>query len=156
MNKTRAQGVIIFILTLALVVSVLSNHKRKPVLDSIVAPPVIIHDTTYVRDTVFVPVPDPVVETVVETIKIPVTETVVVHDTIYLPRTQLRYDSELYRIYVSGHQPSLDSVYVYPKTTVITKTIPAKRWGVGVSVGYGLSGDGFSPYIGAGVYYRLF
>lgn len=78
-------------------------------------------------------------------------------DTIYVPVpiTQKEYVSENYRAWVSGYNADLDSIDVFPKTVYITKKIPARRWGLGVIGGYGVGRAGLSPYIGIGVYYRI-
>ena len=95
--------------------------------------PDIRHDTIRLRDTIPVPVP--------------------IEQKVYA-------DSD-YRAVVSGWHASLDTISVYPKTMVITKTIPVqipappKRWGLGVSAGYGASKDGLSPYIGVGISYSI-
>lgn len=78
-------------------------------------------------------------------------------DTIYVPVpiTQKEYLTDNYHAWVSGYNPSLDSIDVYSKTVYVTKKIPVRRWGLGVISGYGIGRSGLSPYIGLGVYYRL-
>ena len=78
-------------------------------------------------------------------------------DTIYVPVpvTQKEYVSENYRAWVSGYNAALDSIYVFPKTVYITQTMPARKWGLGVVGGYGIGRYGFSPYVGVGVYYKI-
>ncbi len=78
-------------------------------------------------------------------------------DTIYVPVpiTQKEYVSESYHAWVSGYNTNLDRIDVFPKTVYVTKTVPARRWGLGVVGGYGIGRSGLSPYIGLGVYYRL-
>ena len=51
-----------------------------------------------------------------DTIKIVMNDTIVRRDTIYLEREQRIYEDEDYKAFVSGFQPRLDSIYVYPKT----------------------------------------
>lgn len=87
-------------------------------------------------------------------------------DTIYVGDTLLPVEQKIYRdsnytAYVSGYMPSLDSLSLYPRTVTVTndiiRTVKAKsrRWGIGITAGYGLSNDGFSPAIVAGVTYRI-
>lgn len=78
-------------------------------------------------------------------------------DTIYVSVsvTQKEYVSENYRAWVSGYNAALDSIYVFPKTVYITQTMPARKWGLGVVGGYGIGRYGFSPYVGVGVYYKI-
>ena len=79
-------------------------------------------------------------------------------DTIYVPVpiSQKEYVSENYRAWVSGYNVSLDRIEVFPKTVYVTKTVSARRWGLGITGGYGIGRSGLSPYIGLGVYYRLY
>ena len=56
---------------------------------------------------------------------------------------------------VSGHNPSLDSIDIFQKTAYMTKRQPARRWGVGVTAGYGIGKHGLSPYVGIGGFYRI-
>lgn len=88
------------------------------------------------------------------------TDTMRIGDTVVY-REQAYYEDSLYRAWVSGYRPKLDSLMVFPKTVYQTVTndiyhtiTPKKnRWGLGVQVGYGYSG-GF--YVGVGVSYDLF
>lgn len=87
-------------------------------------------------------------------------------DTIHIGNTvvhreQALYTDSLYKAWVSGYRPRLDSIEVYPRTvfqevtndiyhTIVPKK---KRWGLGIQAGYGYP-DGV--YIGIGVSYNLF
>lgn len=132
---------------------------EKPVEPSVVRDTLIVHDTIRIEK--------PVAEYVVtrDTIKIPVVVTE--RDTIFvsLPREEKTYTDSTYRAVVSGYEPSLDLIEVYPQTTTIieTRTIPVpstKRWGVGVQIGGGAALNGkqvvLSPYIGVGLSYNIF
>ena len=72
-----------------------------------------------------------------------------------LPMVQNVYEDTAYRAYVSGVYPRLDSIYVYPTREVVTINKPPKRWHIGPTVGYGLTPQGFQPYIGVSVTYSL-
>lgn len=79
---------------------------------------------------------------------------------VELPITQKMYGDSTYTAWVSGYRPRLDSIYVYPRheTVTITNTIRQKprRWGLGVSAGYGYApGKGMVPWVGVGVQYTL-
>ena len=88
------------------------------------------------------------------------TDTIRIGDTVVL-REQAYYEDSLYRAWVSGYRPRLDSLMVFPKTVYQTVTNDIyhtitpkkKRWGLGLQVGYGYPG-GF--YVGGGVSYNLF
>lgn len=84
---------------------------------------------------------------------------------VAVPITQTVYEDSLYTAYVSGYNPKLDSVILYPRreiTTITNKyTSPKpKRWSVGIQVGYGVTLKGntpqMAPYIGIGVSYSIF
>ena len=78
-----------------------------------------------------------------------------VREEIYVPVdiTQREYRTDSYRVWVSGYRPSLDSIWVYPERIYIKEK--ARRWGIGLSAGYGIGKGGIFPYIGVGVYYRI-
>lgn len=88
------------------------------------------------------------------------TDTIRIGDTVVY-REQAYYEDSLYRAWVSGYRPRLDSLMVFPKTVYQTVTndiyhtitSKKKRWGLGLQVGYGYPG-GF--YVGGGVSYNLF
>lgn len=76
-------------------------------------------------------------------------------------REQAYYEDSLYRAWVSGYRPRLDSLMVFPKTVYQTvtndiyhtiKVKDTRRWGVGLQVGYGYP-TGW--YVGAGVTFNL-
>ena len=69
--------------------------------------------------------------------------------------TQKEYRTDNYHAWVSGHNPSLDSIDIFQKTAYMTKRQPARRWGVGVTAGYGIGKHGLSPYVGIGGFYRI-
>lgn len=111
-----------------------------------------------IRDTlrVHTPVYRDVIKIRRDTIKVSRNDTIVRGDTVYLPKVQKYYEEEDYRAWVSGYEPNLDSLYVYPKT--ITKTAIRKEWrkfdyglqaGVGVVLPAG-SVPGFGGYVGFG------
>lgn len=77
----------------------------------------------------------------------------VVFDTIRvrLPIESKHYSTTNYDAWVSGYEPSLDSIKVYNHTIVPKQ----KRWSIGVQGGLGITPKGVQPYIGVGVSYRL-
>ncbi|MDT4511858.1 DUF6808 domain-containing protein [Bacteroides cellulosilyticus] len=90
------------------------------------------------------------------------TDTIRIGNTVVY-REQAYYEDSLYRAWVSGYRPRLDSLMVFPKTVyqtvtndiyhpVMVKPKP-KRWGLGLQAGYGYP-DGF--YVGGGISYNLF
>lgn len=119
-------------------------------------------DTITVRDTLRDSVPYPIYETLIREVpdSFPVyiiRQGDTVHDTIYIPVPifQKEYATENYRAWVSGYNAALDSIDVFPKTMYVTKKIPDRKWGIGVTAGYGIGQHGLSPYVGIGMYCRI-
>lgn len=119
-------------------------------------------DTFIHVDTIKDSIPYPVYETVIQTVPelFPVYITLggdTVREPVYIPvpMIQKEYLTENYHAWVSGYNAALDSIDVFQKTVYVTKKIPARRWGLGVIGGYGVGRSGLSPYIGVGVYYRI-
>ncbi len=79
--------------------------------------------------------------------------------TVEIPITQKHYESEEYSAYVSGYEAQLDSIFVFPKTTVIRESIskPPNHWHLGITggVGYGFRSNQVEPFIGIGITYSL-
>ena len=125
---------------------------------------VVTTDTLTVHDTVRIEKPKYITQKVVDSIYVPVRDTIHLHDTTFvvLQRTQSEYADSLYHAWVSGYDPALDSIHVFTKTQYITTTIqkPPKHWHVGISAGYGATIRDkqvfLSPYLGVGLTYSLF
>ncbi len=77
----------------------------------------------------------------------------VVFDTVMvrLPIESKHYEGEDYEAWVSGYEPSLDSINIYNRT-ILPKP---KRWSIGLQGGVGMTPKGVQPYIGVGVAYKL-
>jgi hypothetical protein len=88
------------------------------------------------------------------------TDTMRIGDTV-VHREQAYYEDSLYRAWVSGYRPRLDSLQIFPRTVYQTVTNDIyhtitpkkKRWGIGLQVGYGYPSG---IYAGIGVSYSLF
>lgn len=78
--------------------------------------------------------------------------------TVMLPITQKMYSDTDYRAWVSGYEPQLDSIKVFPRTVTVRETIykPSSRFSIGLQGGYGITPKGLQPYIGVGVNVRIF
>ena len=80
---------------------------------------------------------------------------------VEIPITQKKYETDQYRAYVSGFEPSLDSIFVYQKTVtesvVVTQQAKQQRFGVGVvgGFGYGVTSRKPDVFVGLGMYWRL-
>lgn len=122
-------------------------------------------DTMYVHDTIMQYRPILEERVVLKKVPVPVTDTLRIHDTlyVYLDREQVVWQDSLSRVYASGILPQIDSVQHYITERIVTKevTIHVKKpckWGVGVHAGYGVQlGDQVrtAPYIGVGVSYNI-
>ncbi len=123
-------------------------------------------DTLIVRDTVTVECPVPILTTIIDTILVVRPDIIIIHDTTFvrLPKERKEYLGVDYRAVVSGYQPSLDLIQVFPETKTITQTVsapPRKRshWSIALQAGYGmtLQSNRITPlsYIGAGLSYNI-
>ena len=119
-------------------------------------------DTLFIRDTIKVTEPVFVTRKVVDSVPVPVTDTIRLRDTLYvfLEREQIRWEDSLSVVYASGVRPEIDSVIHYAERMVIVKEIPVvrvkkTRWGVGIQAGAGATRDGLTPYVGVGVSYNI-
>jgi len=119
-------------------------------------------DTLFIRDTTKVTEPVYVTRRMVDSVLVPVTDTIRLRDTLYvfLEREQIRWEDSLSVVYASGVRPEIDSVIHYAERMVIVKEIPVvrvkkTRWGVGIQAGAGATKDGLTPYVGVGVSYNI-
>lgn len=148
----------IVIVILLLVVAILGNilySKREnkelviPHIDTIPFYMPVLRDSVVIRYDV---------------VKLPISDRDTIHqrDTIYrtdsvyvtIPITQKIYEDSLFKAYISGYNPTLDSITIYNRKTVLS-TPKERRWGLGVHAGYGVSNHGLTPYIGIGISYNL-
>lgn len=126
-------------------------------------------DTVTVTDTVteYVEVthytPSPVQTDTVFLRDIAAVDYTIQHDTVIvrLPVTQKVYADSDYTAYVSGIDPSLDSIRIYhvnkliTNNTVVTIKQPPKRWNISLQGGMGITPDKIQPYLGIGIGYAL-
>lgn len=93
-----------------------------------------------------------------ETPEIQIVESTTDSTTISIPITQNKYENEEYCAWISGYNARLDSIFVFPRTTTITKIQNVKpgRWSFGIQAGIGVYGNKLSPYVGLGISYNLF
>ena len=128
----------------------------------------VIRDTTIIikLDTIKIIKPVYLSEKVVDTLFVPIKDTIRINDTLYqlMPKTQKYYAKDsLYQAWVSGYKPNLDSIKVFPKTiySTITNTVYKKpaRVTIGVTAGYGAMYSNkqikFGPAIVAGVSFKF-
>lgn len=111
-------------------------------------------DTIWKTDTHFVDRPVEVWRTKEKLVYVKVDSLITVHDTTYvaLEREQKGYKGEDYEAQVSGVEPALDWIKVFPKTAYVQNTITMrKRWSFSITGGPGVFWDGREIKPGAGI-----
>lgn len=126
------------------------GHTDSTIRDTIWKESVIVDTLPIVKDSSIVRVVTRYAKSV-DTIR----EVVVVGDSVRIPIEQKHYADSSYEAWVSGYEPSLDSIKIKIREPTIIEKIPPKRWAVGIQGGVGLTPKGIQPYIGIGVSYRL-
>ena len=147
---------IILILILCFLCFLTGRHTKKAEVGFI------CKTDTFIRvDTIRDSIPYPVYETVIQTVPelFPVYITLggdTIREPVYIPVpiTQMEYRTEDYRLSISGYKPNLDYIEIYRKTEQITKVVD-RRFGIGITAGYGIGRNGLSPYVGIGGFYRI-
>ena len=134
----------------------------------------VVRDTVTLRDTIPQYFPQPVGGTKVRTEYKFLTRVVTETDTIFrinpvtdsvlveVPIESRHYSSPEYDAWVSGYEPSLDSIKVYRETQYITETVtkskPPNRFSIGLQggYGYGFKSKTWEPYVGVGIGIKIF
>ena len=80
---------------------------------------------------------------------------------VIIPIVQKKYEGDEYTAWVSGYEPHLDSINIFRRTDIVTKTLyiekKRRRWGCVVGVGAGVNVKGeVQPTLGITFGYRLF
>lgn len=119
-------------------------------------------DTLVIRDTIMSYKPIYMDRVKLDSVLIPVVDSVKIHDTtfVYLEREKVTWRDSLCEVYASGIMTSVDSVRHFQEDKYITieTQVPVKvrsHWGLGVNAGCGVGKGGFTPYIGVGISYNL-
>ena len=123
-------------------------------------------DTMFIFDTITLTKPVFVEKIQLDSVYMPVTDTLWKHDTlyVYLEREQIQWQDSLCRVYASGINPQVDSVTHFVQETIVNReiSVPVKvksRWGLGIQVGYGAGINGkqvyLTPYVGVGISYNI-
>lgn len=126
--------------------------KSVPQYDTIQSEPIVV--TKVLVDTQYILSPFPYLAWIDHT------DTIRTDSCVHL-REYKEYQDSNYYAKVSGVAPRLDEIRVYPKTVYETQYIyrdvvhKPKRWGIGVSAGFGVGKDGFSPVLAVTVNYNL-
>lgn len=129
------------------------THKVEPIEVERVVYDTIVHEKVRI-DTMWRTRVEKVYLTEVRRDTVMVRDTILVEVPIY---TYVAQDS-LYRVEAEGFNVRFNRIEVYPRTVYRTQEKVVKtsdKWGLGVQVGYGVSKQGLSPYIGIGVSYNI-
>ena len=127
--------------------------KEVPKYDTVQSEPIVV--TKVLVDTQYILSPLPYLAWIDNT------DTIRTDSCVHL-REYKEYQDSNYYARVSGVAPRLDELCIYPKTVYETKYIyrdvisKPKRWGIGMSAGYGVGKHGFSPVLAVTVNYNLF
>ncbi len=138
------------------------KHPQKPPVEPIKEKV----DTLLIFDTITLTKPVFVEKIQLDSVYMPVTDTLWMHDTlyVYLVREQIQWQDSLCRVYASGINPQVDSVTHFVQETIVNReiSVPVKvksRWGLGIQVGYGAGINGkqvyLTPYVGVGISYNI-
>lgn len=123
-------------------------------------------DTLLIFDTITLTKPVFMEKIQLDSVYMPVTDTLWKHDTlyVYLEREQIQWQDSLCRVYASGINPQVDSVTHFVQETIVNReiSVPVKvksRWGLGIQIGYGAGINGkqvyLTPYVGVGISYNI-
>lgn len=155
--KTKTIIAVLISLVVGAGVGYFSNNKDQQVVteyvkgDSIIVEhydTVVVEKPKYLTKTVY--------KTEVDTFFI-FTDTTIQQVIVDVPISAYVYGDSTYRCRINGYKVSMEYMKVFPKTvekTYIYRAKP-KKWGIGLQVGYGMSKDGLSPYVGIGGTYNL-
>ena len=166
-DKTRALIALVWFIIGGLCGFFVGKAKYNvPIVESVTRDTVVVVDTAYYDR----PVPKDSVRTKFITRYLPVmqpvgitdTLTMWAHDTVAVevPITSKHYGSETYDAWVSGFEPSLDSIRVYQRTAYVTevRTIskPPNKWELDIvgGIDYGLKSQQYRPYAGGELLYK--
>lgn len=131
-----------------------SSLPDKPIkYDTIVSAPIVVREVKV--DTQYILSPFPYLAWIDHT------DTIRTDSCVHL-REYKEYQDSSYYAKISGVTPRLDELRVYPKTIYETQYIyrdivsKPKRWGIGLSAGYGVGRHGLTPVLAVTVNYNLF
>lgn len=155
----KVMTILCVILTFYVGMLIGQKHRQKTPLE----PPEIKVDTLIIRDTIMQNKPIFVDKIKVDSVLVPVKDTIVIRDSvyIYMDREKITWRDSLCEVYASGIMASVDSVRHFREYQYVTieTAIPVKEkshWGLGINAGYGVGKGGLTPYVGVGISYNLF
>ena len=160
MNRYEKVMTILCVILLMFSIGILIGRKNRQKMP--IDPPETKVDTLVIRDTIMQYKPIFVDKIKMDSVLIPVKDTIVIRDSvyIYMDREKITWRDSLCEVYASGIMPQVDSVRHFQEYKYITieTQAPVKvksHWGLGVNAGYGVGKGGLTPYIGIGVSYNI-
>ena len=122
--------------------------------DTVQAPPIVVTKTKV--DTLLLVSPLPYIAWLTG-------DTIEVDGCRHAKEQKMYTDDSTYTAWVSGVRPSLDSIRTYRQTQYVDRYIyrdvvyreKPKRWGIGLSAGYGIGKHGLSPVLAVTVNWNL-
>lgn len=148
-------GVIIF---LGLLLIGLATYHRVTIdklnsVETLQSDTIRVSDTLVIYDTIRIKEPKPYYAEVVRT------DTLIINDTVKIPIPieQKTYQNEDYKAVIQGYNPTLLSMDLYKRETLIRDTLKINntitklkppRWTISVGPGIGYGPKGVEPYIG--------
>ena len=164
----KSNKLLIYIILLFLLISIIFNiiyfikynNISNKKIDSV---EIVKVDTFIKKDTVTKWYPKPISKIIRDTMYIDKDSIEEVGDSILLPREEKTYtDDSTYNVRISGYNPKLEEITIFPKSYIIekTKTVTVTKkdhwnYGIGVGVGYGLFNRKFDIYAGFTVSYSF-
>ena len=160
LNRYDKVMTILFVILIPFFIGILIGQKHPQKLP--VEPIKVKADTLVIRDTIMQYKPIFVDKIKVDSVLVPVKDTIVIRDSvyIYMDREKITWRDSLCEVYASGIMTQVDSVKHFREYQYVTieTAIPVKEkshWGLGINAGYGVGQSGLTPYIGIGVSYNI-
>ena len=160
MNRYEKVMTILCVILLTFYVGMLIGQKHRQKLP--LEPTETKVDTLVIRDTIMQYKPIFMDKIKVDSVLVPVKDTIVIRDSvyIYMDREKITWRDSLCEVYASGIMPQVDSVRHFQEYKYITIETQAlvkvkSHWGLGINAGYGVGKGGLTPYVGVGISYNL-
>lgn len=147
---------LVYLIIISVLLSIIINNSKKEEIEKVVT--ITKTDTIYKQDTIIKEKPTPIyVKSEPDTIYLPS-----IDSSVPINREIKLYKDSTYEAQVSGIEPFLDYIKVYPRETTIykEKTLEIKKkqrfnHGIQVGIGYGMLNNKADVYIGYGFQYNF-
>ena len=152
-------------------IGIYNRCQRKPVVEKVERDTVVVYDTIYHHHPK--PVDSAVVRYVTKVLPVVRYDTVFRENSatehfadtskmiaVQVPITSKHYNTPEYDAWVSGYEPSLDSIKVYQRTEYITERVtlskPPNKWELDAVAGidYNITSQRYTPHVGGELMYK--